>query len=120
MPTYTTEGTLTGGGLAPLRRSVDEAVATLEAARLRVTTCIEPGLPSRMLIEEAHRWPAEVIFVGSRGLGPVARVLLGGVSLAVAEHAECSVEVIRPREIRPSGRLSYHLPTEVPHEVQAG
>jgi nucleotide-binding universal stress UspA family protein len=85
-----------------LREMMDREAVTLRAAGLSASTCVEPAVADRLLVDEARRWPADVIFVGSRGLGPVARVLLGGVSLAVAEHATCTVEVIRLREIKPS------------------
>jgi nucleotide-binding universal stress UspA family protein len=115
MPVYTVEGTLTGQGLTPLRRSADEAADALRAAGLIVTTLVEPALPARMLVDEARRWTADVIFVGSRGLGPLGRLFLGGVSRAVAEHAGCTVEVIRPREIRPPTPARAWMP--VPEEV---
>jgi nucleotide-binding universal stress UspA family protein len=94
-------GRLCGDGAKSVRGMMEGAAATLRMAGLSVSTRVEPAVADRLLIDEARRWKADVIFVGSRGLGPVARVLLGGVSLAVAEHAPCTVEVIRPREIMP-------------------
>ena len=47
------------------------------------------------ILDEAERWDADCIFVGSHGVRGLDRVLLGSVSEAVAMHATCSVEVVR-------------------------
>jgi nucleotide-binding universal stress UspA family protein len=38
--------------------------------------------------------------VGSHGYGTWERLLLGSVSLAVASHAHCSVEIVRCRKVK--------------------
>jgi nucleotide-binding universal stress UspA family protein len=38
---------------------------------------------------------ADLIVVGSRGLNPVQRILLGSVSSKVVHRAECDVLVVR-------------------------
>ena len=48
-----------------------------------------------MIVEEAERWGADLILVGSHGYGSVKRFMLGSVSQAVATHAPCSVEIVR-------------------------
>lgn len=50
------------------------------------------------ILEEAERWGADLIVVGSHGYGAVKRFFLGSVSHAVAMHARCSVEIVRVRE----------------------
>jgi nucleotide-binding universal stress UspA family protein len=60
-----------------------------------VTTSLISGDPKRVLVEEAERWGADSIFVGSRGLNRLERLLLGSVSSAVAVRAHCPVEVVR-------------------------
>lgn len=37
----------------------------------------------------------DILIVGSRGLGPVKRMLLGSVSNYLVEHAPCPVVVVR-------------------------
>jgi nucleotide-binding universal stress UspA family protein len=48
-----------------------------------------------VIVEEAERWGADLIVMGSRGLGAWNRLLLGSVSSAVVHHAKCSVEIVR-------------------------
>ena len=51
--------------------------------------------PRAIILEEANRWGADLIVLGSHGHSGVERFLLGSVSEGVALHATCSVEIIR-------------------------
>jgi nucleotide-binding universal stress UspA family protein len=53
------------------------------------------GGPKAVILEEAEKWDADLIVVGSHGHRGIERFLLGSVSEGVALHAKCSVEVIR-------------------------
>jgi len=64
---------------------------------LQIETAVIEGEPKVVIIEEAERWGADLIVVGCHGYGSVKRFLLGSVSLAVAVHAPCSVEIVRHR-----------------------
>jgi nucleotide-binding universal stress UspA family protein len=68
------------------------------APQLRVSTATFEGSPKHLIVEEAERWNADLILLGSHGHGPVGRFLLGSVSQAVAAHAPCSVEIVRLRK----------------------
>jgi nucleotide-binding universal stress UspA family protein len=62
---------------------------------LLVTEEVLEGAPKSVVVEEAQRWNADLVLVGSHGFGPTKRFLLGSVSHAVALHAHCSVEIVR-------------------------
>ena len=53
------------------------------------------GPPRAVILEEAERWGADLIVLGSHGYSRWERLLLGSVSQSVVSHAKCSVEVVR-------------------------
>jgi nucleotide-binding universal stress UspA family protein len=78
------------------RQMVEWAAEELRAIGLRVSVAIEKGEPQRVLIEEARKWNADCIFVGSRGLDrPDERSGLGSVSTGLVTNAACTVEIVR-------------------------
>ena len=56
------------------------------------------GPPREVILDEADRWNADLIVMGSHGYGAWQRLLLGSVSQAVVSHANCSVEVVHRRK----------------------
>ncbi|HEY6248004.1 MAG TPA: universal stress protein [Pyrinomonadaceae bacterium] len=79
---------------------IDGALQKLKAnpdKTLKVSTEIIQGPPRQVIVEEAERWNADLIVMGSRGLGAWNRLLLGSVSSGVIHHAKCSVEIVRER-----------------------
>lgn len=53
-----------------------------------------PGEPAAVILEVAEREGAELVVVGSRGLGGVQRFLRGSVSTRIATHAPTSVLIV--------------------------
>jgi nucleotide-binding universal stress UspA family protein len=78
---------------------LDSALEKLKTTKdtLKISSEVIQGPPRQVIIEEAERWSADLIIIGSRGLGAWNRLLLGSVSSAVVNHAQCSVEVVRRR-----------------------
>ena len=58
------------------------------------------GRPASAIVDEAAAWGAELIVVGSRGLGRLGTMVLGSVSAEVVDHAPCPVLVTRSAAIR--------------------
>ena len=65
---------------------------------LRAAGVLGSGYPARVLEEEAQKG-VDLMVMGSRGYGPLRRVLLGGVTLDLVRTAPCSL-LILPRDGR--------------------
>jgi nucleotide-binding universal stress UspA family protein len=72
-----------------------KTIAAAQGDRVAVETAVLVGAPKHAIIEEAERWGAELIVVGSHGYNAFERFLLGSVSQSIAHHAKCSVEIVR-------------------------
>lgn len=59
------------------------------------STVAPHGDPAEALIEAARETDADLIVVGTRGRGRIARSLLGSVSTSVVHGAPCDVLVVR-------------------------
>lgn len=66
-------------------------------AELDIRTRVVHGSAVANLMDEGRR--ADVLVVGSRGLGGFAGLLLGSVSRQLVTHAPCPVVVVPPREV---------------------
>ena len=83
-----------------LRATVHEATVALQRPGRRVERIVMAGRPASVIVDEAATWGAELIVVGSRGLGRLGTMLLGSVSAEVVDHAPCPVLVTRSDAIR--------------------
>lgn len=71
------------------------------AERVKTEPHLERGDPVRVLEEHAHQ-DVDLLVLGSRGYGPVGRVLLGSVSIALMRSGPCPVMVVpRTAEFEP-------------------
>jgi nucleotide-binding universal stress UspA family protein len=82
--------------LARGRAIVEAAAATVRKAGVATEVDTLEGNPATQIVELARRRRADMIIVGSRGRGAVAGTLLGSVSKAVVNSADCPVLVVRP------------------------
>ncbi len=93
-------------------RAEDQARATLESEAEKIRTMggkisgvhARTGRPDAEIVRAAEELGAGLVVIGSRGLGPVRRAVLGSVSRSVVHHAHSSVLVVRD-EHRLPGRL---------------
>ena len=69
------------------------ALQQLKGEPLEVEAVAEEGGPAAILLEQAAG--AELLVVGSRGLGTAKRLMLGSVSHDLAQHARCPVVIVR-------------------------
>jgi nucleotide-binding universal stress UspA family protein len=67
-------------------------------SNLIVTTEVIKGNPKSVIVDEAEKWGADLIVLGSHGYTGLKRMFLGSVSQAVSSHAKCSVEIVRTPE----------------------
>ena len=77
---------------------IQSALAKLQAIEdksLKISGEVIQGSPKQVIVEEAESWGADLIVMGSRGLGTWNRLLMGSVSNSVVHHANCSVEIVR-------------------------
>lgn len=82
-----------------MERVAEKHLHKLENAGLKVKLDICEGNPREVLVREATKWQADSIFLGAHSYtGLIDRFLIGSTSAAVAERANCSVEIVR-REI---------------------
>lgn len=77
------------------KKVTERTASMLTGAGFKVSTCVETGEAKTCILNEATKWRADLIVVGSHGRAGLERFLLGSVSEAVARHTTCSVEIVR-------------------------
>jgi nucleotide-binding universal stress UspA family protein len=85
--------------LGPDEESPPELEPSVEAVSALGLTPIREmamGRPEHTLVRVADRDEVDLVVVGHRGVSGMTRRLLGSVSEHVAQHAPCSVYVVRP------------------------
>lgn len=74
---------------------LEQWTAVLNAAGRQADSEIRHGDPAVALLAAAQDWSADLIVVGSQGLGAIERFVMGSVSENVVRHASCSVLVVK-------------------------
>jgi nucleotide-binding universal stress UspA family protein len=73
----------------------DQLVPLQRAGLHGVVEHLCQGRPAEQIVQLGAAIPADLIVIGSRGLGPVRRLVLGSVSEGVVHEATCPVLVLR-------------------------
>jgi nucleotide-binding universal stress UspA family protein len=94
--TAAVEHTPTSADVAPLT----EAVEIADAQGVRATTRLLTGDAADEIVACADSLRADLIVIGSRGLGALGRMILGSVSRAVLHETRVPVLVVREVEAR--------------------
>ena len=74
---------------------LEQSVRKLVKAGFTAEPLCYLGNPAEEIIKAASRQKADLIVMGAKGLGAIARFLLGSVSTRVVQHAKSSVLVVR-------------------------
>ena len=73
----------------------EQSVRKLVKAGFTAEPICRFGKPAEEIMKAATKQRADLIVMGAKGLGAVARFLLGSVSTRVVQHSSCSVLVVR-------------------------
>ena len=74
---------------------LEQTVRKLIKAGFAAEPLCQLGKPAEEIMKVAAKHHADLIVMGAKGLGAIARFLLGSVSTRVVQHANCSVLVVR-------------------------
>ena len=74
---------------------IERSVQKLIKAGFTAKPVCQLGRPAEEIIKVAAAQHADLIVMGAKGLGAIARFLLGSVSTRVVQHANCTVLVVR-------------------------
>ena len=86
-------------------RLIDQNVRKLIKAGFTAEPLYQLGKPAEEIMKMAAKQHADLIVMGAKGLGAMARFLLGSVSTRVVQHASCAVLVVRPQSEKHRGAL---------------
>ncbi len=68
-----------------------------EKIGFNVTTCVEFGTPSKVIIKKASEYKANIIVMGGQGRGAVGSFFLGSTALNVLQRSSIPVLVVPSR-----------------------
>ena len=95
--------TTTAAARAEAMQMVAETLEHVGPPDVDVDVRAVTGHPVKALVDASE--DADLLVVGSRGAGTFARLLLGSTSSGVAQHAHCSVMIVRDADAtRPARR----------------
>lgn len=81
-------------------RLAERVAHSLAARGLKADTAVLGGDPRSVIVDEAKKWKADLIVLGSNHHTGIEKWLLGSVAQSVVSHAPCSVEVVRRKSMK--------------------
>ncbi len=81
-------------------RRMEHACVSLRDRGVDASYVVRPAvLPARAIVRFARELPGSLLCMSTHGRTGLARVALGGVTMAVVRHASCPVLCVRPRDL---------------------
>jgi nucleotide-binding universal stress UspA family protein len=85
-----------GGGVGTHTDEVRRAQAVLEERGIAAESVTAVGDPASSIAQLAEDRNADLVVIGTRGLGPVQRLLGQSVSQAVSRRVNCDLLIVHP------------------------
>jgi nucleotide-binding universal stress UspA family protein len=85
-----------GGGVGTHTDEVRRAQAVLEERGIAAESVAAAGDPASSIAQLAEDRDADLVVIGTRGLGPVQRLLGQSVSQAVSRRVRCDLLIVHP------------------------
>jgi nucleotide-binding universal stress UspA family protein len=85
-----------GGGVGTHTDEVRRAQAVLEERGIAAESVTAVGDPASSIAQLAEDRGADLVVIGTRGLGPVQRLLGQSVSQAVSRRVNCDLLIVHP------------------------
>lgn len=98
---YDAGGSLEGTRQEMVKRAKEltqKASERLKRKELKIESAVREGDARSVIVDEARKWSADLVVLGSHGYTGIKRLLLGSVASSVVSHAPCSVEVVRRKQ----------------------
>ncbi len=95
-PTVAVDTTDTDDAVTPhgMRETVDGWCAPLHHDGIAHTVAIVEGDARTALLDAAHEYTADLLVVGTRGHGAIAKLLLGSVAASLIRHSDLPITVV--------------------------
>lgn len=77
-----------------------KASERLKKKGFKIEMAVREGDARSVIVDEARKWSADLVVLGSHGYTGIKRLLLGSVASSVVSNAPCSVEVVRRKQMK--------------------
>lgn len=77
------------------KTAIGDTIDLFEAENIPYTLKVAIGDPATEIIDIAGKEDADLVIIGSRGLGTIKGAVLGSVSRKVTHHVKCPVMIVK-------------------------